>query len=299
MGSLRDFINHIAPTWLQTGNAEKYLYAYGLGLDFLIEKLYQATKLHIPTIADPSALPYIGLDDGIAQGPNESNANYALRLQNAYDNAKRAGTARGIATDLRGYLSPFSPTMRFVDRTGNWYTWTSDMDPQKVPASVTHGVPPNIDGAGGQYAPSVFDPVGYQKWNYWLVIYANASQQWCSKGANYDSGETYDSNLAYDFAQPQSLFDGVRKIVQARQAANAWCRAIIVVFGAENVILDPTGTLGTDGTWGRPAKTVAGVVVPSRPSTIAYVDGTHTINVSTGFVTTPGLVSAWDPLLPR
>jgi len=210
-----------------------------------------------------------------------------------------AGNARSVAQAVRAYLSPFSPTMRFFDRTGNWYTWTSDMNPQTAPPSVTHGVPPNIDSAGGPYAPFSSDVTGFQRWNYWLVIYSSGSQQWCTRSPALDSGDTWDSGHAWDFSQPQSLFDGLRAAVQSRQSQNAWCRNIIVVFGAENTLLDPTGTLGTDGKWGFPAKISSGVVVPSRPASTSWIDGSNTINVSSAFNTTPTIAAPTDPLLPR
>lgn len=306
MGSLRDAINHLAPPWLQTGAAEKVLYSFGLGLDMLVEKLFQGMKLHIPTKADPSALPYLGLDRLIGQGPSESNANYAIRLQKAYDSWRVAGNARSIAQQLRGYFSPLSPTIRVIDRVrfdangnkvgGDWYTYTSDMDPQKVPPSVTQGVDPNIDSLGGMYSVLATDPQSVTRWwDFWVVIYSNGTNQFSTQGNNWGVGSWGDGH-AWGTNKAQSYFDGLRALVQQWKAKHAWCRGIFVVYAAENVLFDPTGTVGTDGRWGFWHKTSSGNAVASRDSRVAFVDGSDNYNVSTPFAATS---RPTDQLLPR
>lgn len=296
-GSIRDAINHLAPPWLSTGAAEKYLYSFGLGLDMLIEKLFQGMKMHIPTKADATALPFIGADRLIGQGPSESNANYATRLKYAFDDWRVAGNARSIVQQLRGYLSPFSPTIRVVDRIrydgflnkvgGDWYTYTPDMDPQKVPPSVTQKVDVNLDDLGGMYSSlAPRDPVGTQWWNFWVIIYSTGANQWATSGPTYADGHKWGDGSTWGSSKPQSYFDGMRALVQQWKARHAWCRGIFVVYAAENQLFDPTGVIGTDGTWGFWHKNSNGNAIAARDPRVAFIDGSDNYNVSTPFAST-------------
>ena len=290
----------LAPPWLRDGVGQKVLYTFGAGADVLMNKLTEAVKMRIPTYGDASALPYLANDRLLIQGPNESSDAFAQRLKAAYDSWRIAGNARSVAEQIRGYLSPFTPTIRTVDRSGNWNTWTPDMDPAKVPPSVSHTGPFRWDSInGGMY--SVITNIDRQtaRWfDYWVVVYSQAPQNWATQDGLWSDPGTWGDGGAWDVKNlATGFFDGLRALVNQWQAQGLWCRGIIVVFAAENAIFDPTGTQGPDGTWGLWQKTFLGTnVVAARDPRAIYIDGTNTYNLQTPFLAAR---APTDQLLPR
>ena len=101
----RDVIKSLSPPWLADGIAEKILYAIGLGGDAVLEKLNQAIRARLPGRCDPSALPLLGNDRVMAQGPNESNSAFSIRLKKAFDTWQRAGARRSVLQQVLGYVA--------------------------------------------------------------------------------------------------------------------------------------------------------------------------------------------------
>lgn len=101
----RDVVKQLSPPWLADGVAEKFLYTIGLGADAVLEKLNQAIQARLPGRCDPSALPLLGNDRVMAQGPNESNTAFAARLKRAFDTWQRAGSRRSVLQQVLGYVS--------------------------------------------------------------------------------------------------------------------------------------------------------------------------------------------------
>lgn len=111
--SQRDVVKQLSPPWLAQGIAEKILYAIGLSGDAVAEKMNQAMRARMPgtsiidgtTLAPPSALSLLGADRVMGQGPNESNADFAVRLQKAFDTWQHAGSSRAILQQVLGYVA--------------------------------------------------------------------------------------------------------------------------------------------------------------------------------------------------
>lgn len=101
----RDAVKQYSPPWLANGFGERFLYNLGLGMDALLEKMNQAMRARMPTLCDASALPLIGSDRLIAQGPNEPTANYRVRLQKAFDSWQQSGTRRSVLQQVLAYVS--------------------------------------------------------------------------------------------------------------------------------------------------------------------------------------------------
>jgi len=101
----RDSIKRLSPPFLAQGVAEKILYTIGLSADAVAEKMNQASQAHMPGLCDPSCLALIGADRVMGQGPNESNASYAVRLQKAFDTWQHAGSSRSVLQQVLGYVS--------------------------------------------------------------------------------------------------------------------------------------------------------------------------------------------------
>src|SRR5690348_1574259 len=89
---LRDSIHALAPPFLSTGIGEKLLYTIGLGKDAIVEKANQAARASLPGQGTGTALPYIGDDVVLSQGPGEPDASFAIRCQTALDAWAHAGS---------------------------------------------------------------------------------------------------------------------------------------------------------------------------------------------------------------
>lgn len=100
----RDVMHRLAPPFLQGENAEAYLYPIWLGLDLLLNKQGEGQGLHMPGLGDPSGLPWLGRDRLLVQGGNETNDQFAARLQEAFPTWQHAGSRPAILEQLQAYV---------------------------------------------------------------------------------------------------------------------------------------------------------------------------------------------------
>jgi hypothetical protein len=100
-----------APPWLsgEGTNAKLYMYAMGLALDMLTEKMNEAMLAHCPGYGDPSVIPLQAADRLFVQGPAEPNASFVQRLKGAYDAWARAGSRPAVLEQLQAYLTDLQP----------------------------------------------------------------------------------------------------------------------------------------------------------------------------------------------
>jgi|HubBroStandDraft_1064217.scaffolds.fasta_scaffold21327_2 hypothetical protein len=105
----RDNWPALAPPWLRTGNAERFMYTLELSRDYLCEKAFQATTIRIPGLGDPSQIPYLAFDRQLQQGPAEPNASFLGRLQASLQTWGLAGSRAGILQQLQAYLQNLQP----------------------------------------------------------------------------------------------------------------------------------------------------------------------------------------------
>jgi hypothetical protein len=99
----------LAPPWLTTGDAEKYMYCLELSRDLLCEKMNQAIHFRLPGEGDASQIPYLANDRVLVQGPAESDASFVLRLQNAFPSWGLAGSGRAVLQNLQAYMQGLQP----------------------------------------------------------------------------------------------------------------------------------------------------------------------------------------------
>lgn len=92
------------PPWLAHGTAERLLYDIGLSADAVLEKHNQGIKARMPTLCDPSALPILGTDRQLSQAPGESNASFRIRLQQAFDTWRTAGSRQAVMSQVLTFL---------------------------------------------------------------------------------------------------------------------------------------------------------------------------------------------------
>lgn len=106
-GSYKDFLEGIAPSWLLTPRAKRWIRAVGDGADALLGPLKEAVRARMPLVAPEDALAAIGSERGIARGTTESAASYAARLAEAWETWPWAGTPYGMLRAFRaaGYTN--------------------------------------------------------------------------------------------------------------------------------------------------------------------------------------------------
>lgn len=264
---VRDFIKAVSPPWLQIGVAEKLMYLMGLAIDAAIEKLDEAMTLHMPTVGDFGALPKIGVDRGIPQGLSEPNANYAIRLQRAFDSWKYAGATRSIFAQIDAYIftAPTDLQMVIVDDSSEWDTHAAGSDATKPPIYFFAN-PANWNWDGIT-----------QWWRSWYIIY-DPSNLFFTPGTAVWGGAGLkwgDTNRSWGFGNPPAVFTALRSILGLWKSAHVWYPNIIVTF--DGTLFDQNKPPGDahlpDGTFGTWAKCVAGVMVPSRFANARYIDG--------------------------
>jgi hypothetical protein len=167
-----------APAFLADGGSAaptiggKLLYTMGRGIDYLLEKSNQGIRARMPLLCDPTTLPYLGLDRLLSQGPLEPNASFRVRLQQAFQTWKRAGSARAIMGAIQPYLLPSTWKLRTVSDASIWYTYESGASTSSPPdlfrGSVGGTGDWNWDGHPSTYDPH---PQGLNAWwRWWLII---------------------------------------------------------------------------------------------------------------------------------
>lgn len=126
--TFRDLVRQVTPPWLQTGTAEKILYAIGIQVDAMGEALIAGVKLRFPNVYSAESLASIGRERRIRRGAAESAASYAERLRRWLIDHQRRGGPHALLEQFRAYFLPatfpahlFYPSgRRFVqDADGN------------------------------------------------------------------------------------------------------------------------------------------------------------------------------------
>jgi hypothetical protein len=117
--------------WLVSGsNGTNEAMANGTVMDGQVSLVKQAAKVTMPGQAPTDALPHIGGDRGLVQGPTETNNNFITRLKTAWDDWSRAGTALELLVQI--YWAEFAGAV-IVTQNGLSYTLsgnpTAGVDP--------------------------------------------------------------------------------------------------------------------------------------------------------------------------
>lgn len=261
---IRDTIASYMPSWLQARvpeglvNAFKYFYACAMLCDLGIEYCYQGLQAQYPTVATPTALPYIGRDRVLPRGILESDESYALRLQRWRTYWRGAGKAYSLMRQIQAFLTPSKPRIRIVNESGTWRTLNPDGTTEVV---ETYGAV-NWDW-DSQDLPSRF----------WIIIYSDAGPwnpdgTW-GDGKKWNDGRTWGTTAVFE------QIDALRAIVREFKSAGDLCQNIIVAFDPTsfNPLAAPGSPGMPDGTWGHWSKVSGGVHVPARLATARYFDG--------------------------
>ena len=292
--NLVDLIEQVLPGWMRKKPYDHWLrYAQAISLmyDVLIDGMWDGRYASFPGqtdgpelggFASVDALPHIGRDRRILQGPNEPPAAYAARLRQWRRVLRRAGTAFGILEQLGGILEPSPPLLRLVTSEGLWYSRAADK-------TFTFNTP---DGTGFILAPdgtSTPDPTVAHPWDWdggattgaiWPIIYAPVDPQIAGDEGVYGDLVTFygEPDKTIGTSALKSYVDLTRAVIDQSKAAGIKVPYIIVAFDPAS--FDPA-TPGPypaagmpDGLWGNASKlvTVLGRTrrVKSRLDTARY-----------------------------
>ena len=202
--SQRDGIKQISPPWLADdspatasnptgGVGGRFMYSLGIASDMLLEKMNQAARAHMPTHAPVTALPYLGADRVLVQGPGESSTAFALRLKEAFDFWQYAGSSRAVlgatAAFLTGFQGTSATTVPICANVGGFYaekwSWLNNTDDPRYPSQY-NAPAQNWSWDGNEAA---------QWWREWLICYFNASAPVYSFGTGISIG-AFSGNFA-------------------------------------------------------------------------------------------------------
>ena len=273
---IRNALSSLVPNWLANRPSLSVgfttLYAIALVADCLLETAWQGFLAALPGVGDPSALPLIGQSRALLQGPLEPSASFAIRLQQWLANSRKLGAKATLAVQIQAFLTPASgplPTIRIVDRSGNWVT----VNPN---GSIVFAV----DTAWNW--DSVSNPERSGWWaDHWIIVapstfatYGNTSDAaWIAGWGNYTG-----TALGIGHEVSRVYVDGILKLVHGVKGAHTW---IVAIVWTSNAALFTPGALGLagnpDGTWGYWSKNIAQVQVPARTTVIPGGSGGGTV----------------------
>lgn len=120
--TFRDRMRQLSPPWLQSGNAERLLYALAVQVDACADALLAGVRARFPgQYAPDETLPLLGRERRIVRGPYESNGTYAARLRRWLDDHRRRGGPYALLAQLHAYYSPNTFAIDLLYRSGRRY----------------------------------------------------------------------------------------------------------------------------------------------------------------------------------
>jgi hypothetical protein len=166
----RDTWYSLAPPWLTTDDAEKYMFTLELARDLLVEKSTQATAIRFPGKGDPSQLPYLAHDRVLEQGIAEPDASFVTRLVGYVPTHKRAGSAPAALEQIQAYMTGLQPGVGAAlpaltiiggchSTVTRWHTLYQG-DAQGAEPTLSKITPSNFNWDGAS-----------KPWRAWLVLY--------------------------------------------------------------------------------------------------------------------------------
>ncbi len=271
---IRTSLYALSPPWLQSKVGAAFVYTCALHADALVDKAKLGVFNRFPLLCDATALPLLGADYGIPQGPNEPDAGYRVRLQTSWDDYAHAGMARAIMRQALGYLTPLTPQMRVVKdvviasvNSTVWDTYAAGADTTQAP---THTVQSSL----------AWDWDGVVKrWRAWWIIYSLAGSPWSSEGT-WGDGQLWGDGGVWGLTATQGDIASLRALLAKWRSMGSWYvpgGGVIVSLSAAN--FDPTqgagpGTPNPDGHWTHFGRdNGSGQLIAARFDNCRYLDG--------------------------
>lgn len=269
----RNALARITPKWLsnRAGNNNGYILLWTIALlcDTMIQTGLEGLRASWPGKGTPDADPYIGQGRGLAQAPGESSLSFEARLRAWLQTWNNAASDDVLASQIQIYLGN-TPTVRIVDRSGNWTTCNPDGS-----ITRTKDVSWNWDG--------VSNPERAGMWSDIWIIVSPPPAAWVSYASTADANWVtawQNKTISLGHAAPSpSAWNDILQLVSQWKGIHTYVRAIIWTTDATLFVPGSLGVAGNpDGTWGTWGKYVAGICVPSRTT-----------------VTGGGFVRYWEP----
>lgn len=262
---MRDIVVQLSPPWLadQDEPEGKVMYTLALVQDELVTRGIDAIELRLPTRANVTALPYLGSDRLIPQGPDEPDATYALRLTRFLDLWRLAAGNAGVLQQVLGYLDTYAPRARIVTNSSRWASVAPDTD-------IT--LPPAFRLTADSQVWN-WDADLSSWWRWWMILYSTSTSgaTWAGNDGTWGDGQVWgDPDGSWGLGQKSTVFDTMRGIITLCKRAGSWCRWIVVSL--DDDWFDPTVDL-PDGTWANYGKLSGGVYVRARTANARYVWG--------------------------
>ena len=259
----RDMSDAISATWWNGPNGQRFRYCESVLYDALADATGYAVISRFPSLAPPDAFSYLQSDRQIDQGFSEPNASFALRLRQWLDLWRAAGTPTGVMLALLGLFLPTNVTIRTVDNSSNWNTYTAGGG-FPFPIGADSPTPPTQVPTAGNWN---WDGNATAWYRAWVIIYVSPLG-WTIPGWHYDDGGTWDqTGRLWDiggatYAQIQTI----RAIVAKWKPAHTNVVNIILTTNTSrfNPASPAGGGVNPDGTWGNPA---------NRFSDCVFLDG--------------------------
>lgn len=285
---LRDRLRGWVPVWLQNRPGLQVgfsiLWTWALILDVALKWCVEGVYCWwpgyslgaAPNEVDPSGtMGLVAQSRDLLQGPNESDEAFAARSLAWIDDAEAKGSAEIMATQLQAFLTGagslgagVKPTVRVVDRNGNWVIANPD-------GSITFTSAPWdwdeatgwVDGNGYQ-TPLTVD--GYWS-DLWIIVAPDPFARytgfddpaWVANAFLGSAGA--GGGMGHNV--PRVYADGVLSVIAACKGAHTWIRAII--WAGDTTSFTPA-TPTADGSFGNNS-TVSGLTgIPARASSGRY-----------------------------
>jgi hypothetical protein len=101
----REWLTHLAPTWLQNKWGGRFLQAIGDELDEIMDELLQARRVSMPTevsgtVAADAALDLLARERVLERGPTETAAHLGERIRTAWDKLPTMGSHPALLEQL-------------------------------------------------------------------------------------------------------------------------------------------------------------------------------------------------------
>lgn len=124
--TLRDTLRASVPSWLQGGNAYKFLWSIALQLDAMLDMCVSGIKLRFPGLYSNESLGYIGRERRIRRGRVEPSAVYAGRLIRWREDHKTRGNAFALLAQLHAHYDPAGFPIHLVYKSGRRFQMAPD-----------------------------------------------------------------------------------------------------------------------------------------------------------------------------
>lgn len=275
MGFSDDIVSDsVAPPWWQVGSSGeagtggRYLQTIGDGLQTIFTRIAAASLNGIPGAGDVTAIPLLAADRLLYQGGSESNTTFSARLSAAYDAWRIAGGDWSILCQFLSLLTPATPQISIVSDSYVWSYYTAAASTVSPPIQYVSAVA-NWLWDGHLEVTGMGPGVTQAWWRFWVVIDLGS---WVTSEGNWGAaGNWGDTTASWGLSVPATIFVAMRSVLAASEAANAWCRWIVIRLTAS---MDPNGAPNDpDGNYGQWYKIVSHVYVQSRTQGARYVDG--------------------------